>query len=143
LFNKGVQKCVEAEYLNQEIIDYFDGIEVICGGMARNENEKAAKLAGTFDKGITGGTDGHLLRDLGKVVTCTHAEDVDGFLTDILRRRSMVIGREKNIMLKCAMGMVVFTKYIKYTAPSLRIHYEQNLPRVKRMGERAIRKFRR
>ena len=143
LFNKGVQKCVEAEYLNQEIIDYFDGIEVICGGMARNENEKAAKLAGTFDKGITGGTDGHLLRDLGKVVTCTHAEDVDGFLTDILRRRSMVIGREKNIMLKCAMGMVVFTKYIKYTAPSLRIHYEQNLPRVKRMGERAIRKFKR
>jgi predicted metal-dependent phosphoesterase TrpH len=143
LFNKGVQKCVEAEYINQDIIEYFDAIEVICGGMPRNENEKAAKLAGTFDKGITGGTDGHLLRDLGKVVTCTHAEDVDGFLTDIMQMRSIVIGREKNFVLKCAMGMVILTKFIKYTAPSLKIHYEQNLPRVKRMGERAIRRIKR
>ncbi len=111
--------------------------------MVRNLNIKAADLALAFEKGITGGSDGHLLRDLGNVVTCTHAEDVDGFLTDIMQRRSMVIGREKNFMLKCAMGSVVLTKYIKYTAPSLRIHYEQNMPRVKRMGERAIRKFKR
>lgn len=143
LFNRGVQKCVEGEYLNQDIIEYFDGIEVICGGMVRNLNIKAADLALAFEKGITGGSDGHLLRDLGNVVTCTHAEDVDGFLTDIMRRKSVVIGREKNFMLKCAMAMVVFTKYIKYTAPSLRIHYEQNMPRVRRMGKRAIRNFKR
>ena len=143
LFNKSVQKCVEAEYINQEIIEYFDAIEVICAGMARSQNVKAADLASTFEKGITGGTDGHLLKDLGNVVTCSRAEDVDGFLTDVLRRRSMVIGREKNIMLKCAMGMVVLTKYIKYTVPSLRIHYEQNMPRVWRMGKRAIKKIKR
>ena len=141
LFNRGIQKCIEGEYLNQEIIGYFDAIEVICGGMVRNQNVKAAKLAVTFEKGITGGTDGHLLKDLGNVVTCSQADDAEGFLTDIQRRRSLVIGREKNILLKNAMAMVVLTKYIKYTVPSLRIHYEQNMPRVRRMWKRAIQKI--
>jgi len=143
LLNRGVQKCVDAEYLDQEILEYFDGIEVICGGMTRNLNVKAAKLADTFEKGITGGTDGHLLSDLGNVVTCSHAENVDGFLSDIMRRRSIVIGREKNVPLKCAMATIVLTKYIKYAVPSLWVHYEQNLPRVMRMWKRAIQRNKR
>ena len=77
---------------------------------------------------FTGGTDGHLLRDLGGVLTCARSVDVDGFLRSVLQRTNRVVGLEKNIVEKCAMGTVVACKYIRYLPPSLRIHYEQNVP---------------
>ncbi|MDW5564271.1 MAG: PHP domain-containing protein [Methanomassiliicoccus sp.] len=132
LFNKGLQKCIEARYLEQEILEHFDGIEVMCGGMTRKLNDKAAALAERFLKGRTGGTDGHLLHDLGNVVTVGPSDDLDGFLGDVVERRTRAIGREKTTVQKTVMGSVVMTKYIRYTIPSLRIHYEQNAPRALR-----------
>jgi predicted metal-dependent phosphoesterase TrpH len=141
LLIRGVQKCVDGEYLDQKILTRFEAIEVICGSMGRKLNMKAAILASTFEKGITGGTDGHLLNDLGNVVTCSDANDVEEFLTNISRRKNVVIGLEKNILRKSVMAMIVLPKYLKYTIPSLRIHYEQNMPRVKRLGKRALYKL--
>jgi predicted metal-dependent phosphoesterase TrpH len=132
LFNKGLQKCIEAHYLEQEILEYFDGVEIICGGMTRGLNRKAAELAERFTKGRTGGTDGHILYDLGNVVTVGPSDDVEGFLGDVVERRTMAMGQEKNTFQKGIMGTVVMTKYIRYTIPSMRIHYEQNAPRVRR-----------
>jgi predicted metal-dependent phosphoesterase TrpH len=131
LFNKGLQKCVEAHYLEQEILEKFEGVEVVCGGMTRPLNIKAGELAERFGKGRTGGSDGHLLHDLGSVVTCAPSDNAEEFLGDIVERRSVVQGLEKTNLRKGAMGMIVATKYIRYTLPSLRIHYEQNVPRVR------------
>lgn len=143
LFNKGIQKCIDSEYLNQDIMEHFDGIEVICGGMMRKLNVKAVKLALEREKGITGGTDGHMLTDLGNVVTCSRADDVEDFLTNIVKRRNFVVGKEKNIFKKSVMATIVLTKYFKYTIPSLRIHYEQNMPRVKRLPKKIKKKIKR
>jgi predicted metal-dependent phosphoesterase TrpH len=132
-FNKGLQKCIEARYLEQSILERFDGVEVMCGGMTRKLNDRAAALAERFLKGRTGGTDGHLLHDLGNVVTVGPSEDLDGFLGDVVERRSKVVGKEKTNLQKTVMGSVVMTKYIRYTLPSLRIHYEQNAPRARRL----------
>jgi predicted metal-dependent phosphoesterase TrpH len=132
LFIRGVQKGIEADYLPKEVISSCDAVEVICGSMTRQLNRKAAELARNADRGITGGTDGHLLADLGGVVTCSAGEDTESFLDAIVRRQNMVIGKEKGPVGKGVMGTVVATKYLKYLIPSLRIHYEQNAPRLRR-----------
>lgn len=131
-FIRGIQKCIEEEMLHPGIIRRFDAVEVICGTMVRSLNEKAAALASSRDMGITGGSDGHLLSDLGRVVTCARAEGVEEFLDAILKKQNAVIGRESTPIEKGIMGSIVATKYFRYLWPSLQIHWEQNLPRVER-----------
>jgi predicted metal-dependent phosphoesterase TrpH len=132
LFNKGLQKCIEAHYLEQEILELFDGVEVLCGGMTRALNDRAGDLAERFLKGRTGGTDGHLLWEMGEVVTVGPSSDLEGFLGDVVERRTKAMGMEKGPLRKGLMGTVVAAKYLRYTIPSMRIHYEQNAPRIAR-----------
>lgn len=138
LFNKGLQKCIEAHYLEQEILEWFDGVEVLCGGMTKALNDRAGDLAERFRKGRTGGTDGHLLMELGKVVTVGPSPDLEGFLEDVVELRTRALGTEKGPLQKGLMGTVVAAKYVRYTVPSMRIHYEQNAPRVARYCRRLV-----
>jgi histidinol phosphatase-like PHP family hydrolase len=132
VFNKGVAKCVEKEYLGRETLSRFEAIEVINGGMTRNLNRKASDLAVKLGCGLVGGTDGHILKDLGNVLTCAESADVEGFLSDIVHRRTFVVGREKNLIDKGLTAALLMTRYVPYTVPSLAVHYRQNLPRVQR-----------
>jgi histidinol phosphatase-like PHP family hydrolase len=142
LFNRGVFRCIDRNCLDEEIMVNFEAIEAICGTMTRDLNEQAAALARRYDLGITGGTDGHLLDDLGRVVTCAEADDPEAFLEAVIRKKTVVIGAEKNLLEKSMMGGIVLTKYIRYTIPSLHVHYEQNMPRIGRFLKRASRRFR-
>ncbi len=132
IFNKGVGRCVERAYLPEDIIPRFDALEAICGGMTRNGNIRAMHLAERYGLGIVGGSDAHLLYDYGNVLTFSPADSVGEFLDNIRKHRSFVIGKEKNILEKGLMGTAMIGRYLPYTVPSLAIHYEQNLPRVKR-----------
>ena len=129
MFNKGVQRCIDRCYLPPAFIEEFDGVEVLCGGMSREMNMMATELSEGKNLGRTAGTDGHLLNDLGTVVTCSKAQDVDGFLSDVVKRRNIVVGKEKGALAKGATGTALMSKYLKYAVPSLMIHYEQNAPR--------------
>jgi hypothetical protein len=130
--NRGLQKCIRDASLNRCVIDRFDAMEVICGGMARSHNRKAAEMAKTRNLGRTGGTDGHLLRDLGGVVTCAEAGSVEEFLEAVVRRRTVVIGREKTLPGKILMGLAVLPHHIPYTVSILQTRWEQSLPRIER-----------
>jgi len=99
-------------------------------------------VARRYDLGITGGTDGHLLDDLGRVVTCAEADDPEAFLEAVIREKTVVIGEEKNLLEKSMMGSIVLTKYIRYTIPSLQVHYEQNMPRIGRFLKKTTKRFR-
>ena len=132
VFNKGVAKCVEKEYLGPGTLSRFEAIEVINGGMTRNLNSKASHLAVKLRLGLVGGTDGHTLRDLGNVLTCAESADVEGFLRDLVHRRTFVVGREKNLIDKGLTAALLTTRYVPYTIPSLAVHYRQNMPRVRR-----------
>jgi hypothetical protein len=123
-------------------MDYFEGIEVICGTMTREHNKQAAALARRYRLGITGGTDGHLLGDLGQVVTCAQASEPEEFLEAVIRRKTVVIGAEKTLIAKGMMGSIVLTRYLKYTIPSLQVHYEQNIPRIGRFLKKTRDRFR-
>jgi PHP domain-containing protein len=131
LFNKGLGKCIERQYLSSRIYDTFDGLEVISGGMSRTLNQKAADVAESRGMCMTGGTDGHLLSNLGHVLTCAHAETPEEFLEAVLHRKNGVMGREKNLVEKCVMASAMLPQYLPYTWPSLQVHYHQNLPRIR------------
>ena len=132
LFNKGIGRCVERDYLPEELISRFDAIEVISGGMPRSENIKAAEMAEKYHRGFTGGTDAHLLQDYGRVLTCAVSDTVDEFLDAVIKHRNFVVGKEKSLAGKSLMGALIAPRYIQYLLPSLAIHYEQNMPRIQR-----------
>jgi hypothetical protein len=136
LFNKGVQKCIDGGYLPPEINDRFDGLEVINGSMTHSLNVKAMKLVERKDMSFTGGTDGHMLNDLGHVVTCAPVETLDGFLDAIRSRKNLVIGHEKGPMKKIATGVMVMFKHSRYFLPSMAINWQQNAPRLRHYVDR-------
>jgi len=131
LFNKGLQKSIEGKYLQPEIMKRFHGLEVICGSMTHSLNVKAIKLAEEKSLSFTGGTDGHLLSDIGGVVTCAPENTLEGFLDAVVSRRNLVIGYEKQKLKKIATGIVVMTKHSRYLLPGMAINYQQNAPRLK------------
>lgn len=130
LFNKGLQKSIDGKYLPLEIMKRFNGLEVICGGMTHSLNVKAMKLAEERQLSFTGGTDGHILSDIGSVVTCAHEDTLEGFLDAIVSRKNMVIGYEKSALDKITTGTVVMGKHSRYFFPAMAINYQQNAPRI-------------
>lgn len=80
-------------------------VEVINGYNFRRANMKAVYWASEIKKGMTGGSDGHSTLELGKVLTFTTGTDIDSIFKDILKDRSVVIGKEDNLFLKAVMGV--------------------------------------
>ena len=130
--NRGILKCIDNKTLPSETIDHIDCIEVICGGMGKDLNDKAARYAGDHDLPITGGSDAHVLPSVGGVITGVKADTVEGFLNGILAKKSIVIGSTANPLHKGMTAGVIAWNYIPYTVSSLQVHYEQNIPRMKR-----------
>jgi hypothetical protein len=133
--NRGVQRCVAGSCIGEEVFSRLDALEVICGGMARSHNLKAAGLAAAHGLGRTGGTDGHLLYELGGVVTCAEADTVEEFLDAIRTKKTAVIGRERPLLEKAVMGTVVLPHHIPYTVPILQARWEQGLPQIRKFVE--------
>jgi predicted metal-dependent phosphoesterase TrpH len=130
--NRGILKCIDNKTLPAGTIDHIDGIEVICGGMSREINDKAAMYAGKHNFPVTGGSDAHVLPSVGSVVTCARAGTVAEFLNGILSRENLVIGSTVSPLHKGMTAGVIAWNYIPYTMSSLQVHYEQNIPRMKR-----------
>ncbi len=130
--NRGVQRCIAGACIGEEVFSRLDALEVICGGMARSHNLKAAGLAVTHGLGRTGGTDGHLLHELGGVVTCAEADTVEEFLDAIRKRETVIIGRERPLVEKAVMGTAVLPHHLPYAVPILQARWEQSLPRIRR-----------
>ena len=130
-FNKGVQKCINRDYLDRSITERLDAYEVICSGMSHKCNLTARRDADTFGLGYTGGTDGHMMSEVGNVVTCWKATDIDGFLDSVKKHSNIIIGREKSPQRKVEMGFVTMTQYFRYIPSSLAIHYRQNIVRLR------------
>jgi predicted metal-dependent phosphoesterase TrpH len=130
--NRGVLKCIEKRTLPPKTMDCIDAIEVICGAMGRDINEKAARYAGDHDLPITGGSDAHVLPSVGGVVTGVRAESIEGFLDGILSRDSIVVGSTANPLHKGMAAGVIGWNYLPSAVSTLQVHYEESVPRLKR-----------
>jgi predicted metal-dependent phosphoesterase TrpH len=130
LLNRGMLKAVEKRIMPPEIMHPIDGLEVICGGMSAALNRRAAEYSHEHNLGITGGSDAHLLRETGTVVTCAQVENGADLLDAIIKRQNRVIGRASRSVGKGLSAGVIMGRFLPYTIPSLKIHYEQNIPRI-------------
>ena len=133
---KGLQKAIDHGILEKDVSKRFDAYEVICSGMFRSENISARDHATEYGLGFTGGTDGHLLHELGHVLTVSDATDLDGFLDDIVKHRNTVVGLEKQILTKFIMGMTSLSRIAMHFPSSfvrklelMRYHGTKNYPR--------------
>lgn len=129
---RGVCKAIAAGELAPEVLVQLDGLEGICGGMTRSQNERAVAFAREHGLALTGGTDAHLLGEIGRVVTAARADSVEEFLDAVRRGDALVWGREKSMIGKTVQATAVLPQYAPYIGPSLGVHYRQNLPRALR-----------
>lgn len=92
---QGISKPVHRSYINEEIWKNVDAVEVICGSNIKRRNYRAVELAEQLKKGITGGSDAHTLKEVGRVFTYTkYNSTVSSFLDSILANKTHVIGKE-------------------------------------------------
>jgi predicted metal-dependent phosphoesterase TrpH len=84
-----------------QILALADGVEVINSENLNKFNLKSALLGFNLNKAITGGSDGHRLVQMGRVVTVAScAWRRRSFLDAVRRRRTRVIGKEIDILRK-------------------------------------------
>jgi len=84
-----------------QLFKKVDGIEVLNASNLHRWNTRCALLGFNLNKSIIGGSDGHKLADMGKVVTygmCKPSRRA--FLDTIIKRQTKVIGKEINLLKK-------------------------------------------
>jgi hypothetical protein len=122
IFNGGLAKCIEKGYLDRELYGSCEAVEGICSNMTHAENLRAVALSLRLKLPVTGGTDGHLLSDLGTAVTCAKADTPEEFLEELRRGRAWVVGREKRFPSRLFTGAVISARFLPWALPSLKIH---------------------
>lgn len=132
MFNSGLGKCVECGLIHESVYSRVDVIEGICANMAHSENIRAIALASRLGLPITGGTDGHVIFDLGSAVTCTTSCDPAEFLDELKRGNARVIGREQLLHSKIVTVAALSARFMTYFVPSVKIHIESIFQRINR-----------
>ena len=132
VINRGLLKCVDKGLLTPMLPDRLDAIEVICGGMTRTLNRRAIAFAEEKTCGITGRSDAHCLSAVGSAVTCCRSSTTEGFLSGIRERENSVAGTGISSFSKGVTIGIIAGKYLPYTIPSLKVHYEQTAPRFRK-----------
>jgi predicted metal-dependent phosphoesterase TrpH len=82
---------------HEEILSRFDHVEAINGGNSRKHNTRAVEYIEKTNKKMTGGSDGHSLSRLGKVLTFAKAKSTKEFLDKIEAGDVMVVGTETKL----------------------------------------------
>jgi len=136
VFNGGLGKCVDKGYLDRELYRKCEALEGICGNMNHAENLQALALSLRLGLPVTGGSDGHVLSDLGAAVTCARADTPEEFLEELRKGRARVIGREKPLPSRIRTAAVISARFAPWFYPSLRIHCAGAGKRVRRYLEK-------
>lgn len=107
----GVCNPVFSRARQEFLLSVADGIEVINAGNMHRWNLKSAVLGFNMEAGVTGGSDGHNLFQMGKAVTCASCGKTPGqFLEAVRNRQAWVVGKEISILRKVtATGMKIPT----------------------------------
>lgn len=132
MFNSGLAKCIEKGYLEESLYGQLDLIEGICANMWHKENLRAISLASRLGIPITGGSDGHVITDLGSAVACTTSADPGGFLDELRKGRARVIGYEKYLPSKIITAAAISARFLPWFYPSVKIHFEGTMIRFDR-----------
>jgi len=120
----GIQNTYFPEDRRQRIFSMIDGIEVINSENMKKSNLRSALLGFNLGKGITGGSDGHRVSQMGKAVTYARCKPSrQAFLNAIKKGNAKVIGKEIDLIRKVTSNGVKLRSNIK-NYPDL---FEKNL----------------
>lgn len=134
---KGVEVCIRRGFIDESVTERLDAYEVICSGMTRQSNTAALESACRRGLGFTGGSDGHTLGELGRVVTVSDASDTDGFLDSILSRSVDVIGLEKTVPKKVHMASASLARFMMHSPSAIRVQTSQAVMSADRSTRKA------
>ena len=109
---------IHNSYFSEERLDRLfkmvDGIEVINAENLNKWNLRSALLGFNLDIGVTGGSDGHRLAQMGKVVSYASCnKDRQAFLDAIKNKQTRVIGKEIDLIRKVTSNSVKLRNNIK------------------------------
>lgn len=108
-------KAIKQKRINPEVMNQIQLIEVINGLNLKRYDVKAAVLANKLRKGITGGSDGHTTREIGKVLTYTAlVGNKEEFLEELIKKRSHVIGKQLNIAARIMPHTITIKSHMKH-----------------------------
>ncbi|MGB5749499.1 MAG: PHP domain-containing protein [Desulfobacterales bacterium] len=110
----GIQNTYFSEDRLERLFEMVDGIEVINAENLNKWNLRSALLGFNLDKGITGGSDGHRLPQMGRAVCYAPCKkDRRAFLDAIKRKQTRVVGKEIDIIRKVRSNGVKLRSNIK------------------------------
>jgi predicted metal-dependent phosphoesterase TrpH len=110
----GIQNSYFSEDRRERIFPTVDGVEVINSENMNKSNLRSALLGFNLGKGITGGSDGHRISQMGKVVTyaaCKRSRKA--FLDAIKKKKTKVVGKEIDLIRKVTSNGVKLRTNIK------------------------------
>ena len=110
----GIQNSYFSEDRRERIFPMVDGVEVINSENMNKSNLRSALLGFNLGKGITGGSDGHRISQMGKVVTyATCKRSRKTFLDAIKKKKTKVVGKEIALIRKVTSNGVKLRTNIK------------------------------
>ncbi len=110
----GIQNTYFSESRLERLFEMVDGIEVINSENLKKWNLRGALLGFNLDKGITGGSDGHRLPQMGRAVSyAACGKDRRAFLDAIKGGHTRVIGKEIDFIRKVRSNSVKLRTNIK------------------------------
>ncbi len=110
----GIQNSYFSEDRRQRIFSMVDGVEVINSENMKISNLRSAVLGFNLNKGITGGSDGHRVAQMGRVVTYARCRrNRKAFLDAIRKGKTNVVGKEIDLIRKVTSNGVKLRNNIK------------------------------
>ncbi|MBN2368212.1 PHP domain-containing protein [Candidatus Woesearchaeota archaeon] len=109
----GIGNVIKSGKIQGSILDSIDAIEVINGLVSKKGNLESIRLSSRLKKLFTGGSDSHVLMEVGKVLTYSESDDADSFLDSIRKKNNFVIGKRKNVLLLAAFSSKTIEKHLR------------------------------
>ena len=110
----GIQNSYFSETRLLELYEMVDGIEVINAENMNKWNLQSTVLGFNVGKGITGGSDGHRLSQMGKAVTYACGKlDREAFLHAVKEGQTHVIGKEIDLLRKVTSNTIKLKNNIR------------------------------
>jgi hypothetical protein len=120
----GIQNSYFSQDRRDRIFSMVDGVEVINSENMKISNLRSALLGFNLNKSITGGSDGHRVAQMGRVVTYASCRpNRKAFLDAIKKKKTKVVGKEIDLIRKVTSNGVKLRNNIK-NYPDL---FEKNL----------------
>ncbi len=110
----GIQNSYFPEERRERIFSMIDGVEVINSENMKISNLRSALLGFNLNKGITGGSDGHRVAQMGRAVTYARCRrNHKAFLDAIRKNKTKVVGKELDLIRKVTSNGVKLRNNIK------------------------------